>query len=101
MEQRVAHGAAHVDRDVALRLRGRRADVRREHHVRRAANRMIGGQWLALVHVEHRAVQLPALERGQQRLVIDDAAARQVRPRCAPRVAATARVAQSVPSSRR
>ena len=57
VQQRVAHRRAGVHRDVALRLGGRRADVRREHDVRRAAQRMVGGQRLLGERVEHRAAQ--------------------------------------------
>ena len=52
--------------------------MRREHDVRRLANRVVGGERLALVDVERGAAEVAAVERRHERLVVDDAAARQV-----------------------
>jgi len=40
-QQRIAHSYAHIHSDIALRLRGRRADMWCEHHFRPLSERMI------------------------------------------------------------
>jgi hypothetical protein len=78
-EQRVAHRGAHVHRPTLRCASAVFAPTcGREDHVRRAAQRVVGGERLGRVHVERRAAQLPRLERGEQRRVVDDAAAGEV-----------------------
>ena len=78
MEQSVPHSPAHVDGDVALGFGGRRANMWREDDVRRVTNRVVCGQRLRLIDVERRAAQVAALQRGQQRLIVDDPTASEI-----------------------
>ena len=61
MQQCVAHRTADVDGDVALRFGSGGTDVRREDDVRHLANRVIGGERLRLIDVEHGTAEVAAL----------------------------------------
>ncbi|MCX5738171.1 MAG: hypothetical protein NTZ61_06690, partial [Proteobacteria bacterium] len=78
VEQEVAHLLGHLDRYVQLRLFGRSAEVRRADHLWMQHQRVILRRRFLLEDVEPRAAHLPALERGVERLLVDDPAARGV-----------------------
>ena len=78
MQQRVADGETHIACDIALCFNRTGAEMRGEHEIGRAAQRVIRGEWLRGVHVQHSAAQLFGLERREERRFIDNAAARHV-----------------------
>ena len=67
-----------VDRDLDLRLVGRRAQMGRRDHVVEAQQRMVFRRRLFDEHVERRARDLTRRERLGKRLLVDDSAARAV-----------------------
>lgn len=67
----------HLERALGVRLPDA-ADVRRDRHVRRAPQRVVRRQRLGCGDVEGGAPQVAALERGDERRLVDDAAAADV-----------------------
>ena len=61
-QQEVAHLLGDLDRDIDLRLAGRRAEVRGRDEVGRAEQGRVRGR-LGLEHVERGAADLAAVER--------------------------------------
>ena len=68
----------HIDRHTDLCLHRGRAEMRREHDARNAAQRMILRERLALEHIDCRPRDDPILDRRRQIAFVDNAAARAV-----------------------
>src|ERR1700682_2577309 len=69
--QCIAHSYAYIYRNVPLRFRGRRADVRSEHYIWLLPKRMIRSQWLLLVGIDYCPKKMLAFERLYERFFVN------------------------------
>ena len=76
--EHVQHLQGDILGDLLLRLHGAAAQVRREHDLRVVAQRAVGRQWFLLEDIQRGAGKLPCLDGFAERLLVDDAAARDV-----------------------
>ena len=76
-DQEVRHLLGDLDRDIDLRLGGRGAKMGRGDQPRRVEQGISGGR-LQGEHIERRAADLAAVERGLQRRFVDQPAARAI-----------------------
>ncbi len=76
------HLVCHLQPDSILCLRGRRAEVRRQHQVRSAPEWIVAGDRLGAVHVHGRSRQVPVRQRIRKGRLIDDSASCHVEHEC-------------------